>query len=205
MNSEWFKKYEADHAAMNAEDKAQANGQAKQKLIILPIVFTIMCGLLVMAMLTGPNANPSAAGIIGVIYAMLMFMSFMLIMKKKNAKTGLEMLKSRLDQYITTPELEKMLDTEMMSQPLDSMRLHSGEVVCFTEHFFYVLNPGSGELMLAPYTAIRYKDYGIINGQQRMDIMDASKKMLFGLDFMAKEQAAFEELFKKYLPNVKRK
>lgn len=202
MNSSWFKQYVAEREAADAAEKKAADKEARKKLIVLPIVFTIMCGGMIAAMIS--NGNTAGVPVIGVIYAVLMLMSIVLISKKKGAPTSLDLLKEKVQKYVTTEELEKALDAEMTAEPIEGCSKQGNAGLFFTKSFL-VKRFTDNSVLLAPYSAIKYKSWGKDAGDYIVDFYDGSKKFIFGLMCTKAEQAEVDELLKKYIPDIKKK
>lgn len=204
MNSTWVKQYVAAKTAGDAAEKKAADKEARKKLIILPIVFTILCGVMVFAMMSNPNGNTSGVPVIGVIYVVLMLMSILLISKKKGAKTSLDLFTERVQKYVNTPDLEAALDAEMTAEPVETFRTAGGQTICFTKSFIY-RKYIDDTILLAPYSAVKYKDWGKDQGDYMVDLYDGSKTFIMGFTCNRSEQAEFDALLQKYIPEIKKK
>lgn len=199
MNSKWFKQYVEERTAKDLEEKKAANKEAKKKLIVLPIVFTIMCGGMIAAMMS--NGNTSAVPVIGVIYAVLMLMSILLIAKKKGDPTSLDRFKDDIKKYVNTPELEAALDEEMTADPVAGYDKYG---IYFTKNFIYKQFT-DGSRMVYPKAAIKKASWGKDAGDYQCEFYDASKKFLLGIMCSKAEQAEVNALVEQNLPDVKKK
>lgn len=197
MNSTWFKQYVEERTAKDLEEKKAADKEAKKKLIVLPIVFTIMCGGMIAAMLG--NGNAAGVPVIAVIYVVLMLMSIMLISKKKGAPTALDNFKADIQKYITTPELEAALDEEMTSEPIGS---YEKAGIYFTKTFVYKqFNDGSR--MVYPVSALKKASWGHDANDYQLEICDTSNKFVLGIMCTKAEQAEVSAVVAKYCPDLK--
>ena len=201
MNSKWFNQCVEERTAQDIADKKASAKEARKKLVVLPIVFTIMCGVMILAMMNNPNGNTSGVPVIGVIYVVLMLMSILLIAKKKGAPTALDAFKEAITKYINTPELEAALDEEMASDPIGG-NANSG--IFFTKHFIYK-EFTDGSRMVYPISAIKVAKWGKDGGDYQCEFYDTSKKYILGIMCSKAEQAEVNALVEKYMPNVKRK
>lgn len=204
MNSTWVKQYVAARTVGDATEKKAADKEARKKLIVLPIVFTIMCGIILFAMLSNPNGNTSGVPVIGVIYVVLMLMSLLLISKKKGAKTSLDFFTERVEKYVNTPDLEAALDAEMTAEPIETFKTSDGLVICFTKNFIY-RKYIDDEILLAPYSAVKYKTWGKDQSDYSVDLFDGSKTFIMGLTCNQAEQAGLDALLQKYIPEIRNK
>lgn len=201
MNSKWFNQCVEARTAQDLVEKKAAAKEARKKLIVLPIVFTIMCGVMILAMMNNPNGNTSGVPVIGVIYVVLMLMSILLIAKKKGAPTSLDRFKEAIQKYVNTPELQAALDEEMTSEPIGSYEKKGFYV---TKNFFY-REFTDGSRMVYPCSAIKTAKWAKDAGDYQCEFYDASRKFLMGIMCSKAEQAEVNAFVEQYLPNVKRK
>ena len=201
MNSKWFNQCVEARTAQDLVEKKAATKEARKKLIVLPIVFTIMCGGMIFAMMSNPNGNTSGVPVIGVIYVVLMLMSILLIAKKKGEPTALDRFIEAIEKYVNTPELEAALDEEMTSEPLGG---NERAGIYFTKNFIYK-EFTDGSRMVYPCAAIKTAKWGKDGGDYQCEFYDTSKKYILGIMCGKADQAEINALVDKYLPNVKRK